>query len=430
MGDHAGIGWFYVAAGMVNLLAAWRAWRPARSVVRAGAWLVVAGGFGVLASRAFQGAAPAMPGLLKTAVNALLGPVALFVSLLAALVVIFVGRRWAASPPLAWSVLNVSLLGLGLSLGDAHFAANVLKPDNIAVLGLVYLLAIMLWQTLSQAVANDRLLAEGQPVVERQYAAKTLVWPDLLYIELIAVILVTVLLVVWSLVLRAPLEEPANPVITPNPAKAPWYFVGFQELLVYADPWLAGVVVPGLIILGLSALPYVDRNPEGSGYYTIDRRRYVYAGFLFGFLMLWILPILVGTFLRGPNWDYYGPYEAHWPPKAVATQNVKLSEYFWQGLLGQPVPEVPDDAGRLARLGHILRREMAGTVLLAVYFLAIPPLLARTVLKHFYRQMGRLRYAVMTLLLLMMVLLPLKMVLRWTLNLSYLVSVPEYLFNI
>ena len=71
---------------------------------------------------------------------------------------------------------------------------------------------------------------------------KVLVWPDLVYIEFISLILFMVFLIVWSILVAAPLEEPANPASTPNPSKAPWYFLGLQEMLVYFDPWLAGIV--------------------------------------------------------------------------------------------------------------------------------------------------------------------------------------------
>jgi hypothetical protein len=81
---------------------------------------------------------------------------------------------------------------------------------------------------------------------------------------------VTVILMVWAITLNAPLEELANPNLTMNPAKAPWYFLGLQEMLVYFDPWMAGVVMPTLIIVGLMVIPYIDANPLGSGYYTLE----------------------------------------------------------------------------------------------------------------------------------------------------------------
>src|SRR5256886_17688453 len=75
-------------------------------------------------------------------------------------------------------------------------------------------------------------------------------------------------------ILNAPLEEPANPNLTMNPSKAPWYFLGLQEMLVYFDPWIAGVVMPSIIMIGLMVFPYVDSNPLGNGYYTLRQRRF------------------------------------------------------------------------------------------------------------------------------------------------------------
>src|ERR1051326_521264 len=93
-------------------------------------------------------------------------------------------------------------------------------------------------------------------------------WPHLVRGEFLVTIFVIVVLTLWALLLDAPLEEPANPTRTPNPSKAPWYFLGLQEMLVYFDPWHAGVVLPTFIIIGLMVIPFIDINPAGNGYYT------------------------------------------------------------------------------------------------------------------------------------------------------------------
>ena len=106
-------------------------------------------------------------------------------------------------------------------------------------------------------------------------------WPYLVRKEFLAAIICTIILIVWSILLDAPLEELSDPTMTPNPAKAPWYFLGLQEMLVYFDPWIAGVVFPTLIIIGLMAIPYVDFNPKGNGYYTLKERKFAMLTFLF-----------------------------------------------------------------------------------------------------------------------------------------------------
>jgi len=421
------LGWYYLVAAAMNFGAAWRAVRQAKR--RAAVWLAVAVAFAVLGCSSLAGRPPMMPEAIKTTIDAVLGPVTFFLGTFAALVVLFLGRRFFVTAAVAWTGLNASLLFMGLSMADPEFAATVTRPDNVPIVAMVYLLGFFTWLATSQAVRNDERLRKGQGPEEKEFSDTVLVWPDVVYVELIGMIIATVVLVVWSLLLRAPLEEPANPVLTPNPSKAPWYFLGLQEMLVFFDASIAGVILPCLIILGLMAIPYLDFNRKGSGYYTINERKFGYLVFQFGFLQLWILLILIGTFMRGPNWNFFGLYEPRDPHKVLALNNVKLSEYFWVMWLGRGLPQASAGGGLLAELGVIVWREIAGIVLLAVYFAVLPAVMGRTVLREFRRRMGTARYVTMSLLLLMMLMLPLKMILRWSVNLSYIVSVPEYFFN-
>ncbi len=154
-------------------------------------------------------------------------------------------------------------------------------PDNVPIVGMIPLLAFYIYLAWKQAHANDQLIGELEtsPAMAKTHHRKTWpfrpgwqkeihVWPFLLRIEFLAAIIVTIVLMIWSITLYAPLEEPSNPNLTMNPAKAPWYFLGLQEMLVYFDPWIAGVVMPTLIIIGLMVIPYIDTNPLGCGYYT------------------------------------------------------------------------------------------------------------------------------------------------------------------
>jgi hypothetical protein len=143
-----------------------------------------------------------------------------------------------------------------------------------------------------------------------------------------------VILFVWSITLNAPLEEPANPNLTMNPSKAPWYFLGLQEMLVYFDPWIAGVVMPSIIMIGLMVFPYVDSNPLGNGYYTLKQRRFSLLMFGWGFLM-WILLIFIGTFVRGPGWIWFWPGQT-WDHNAVVfDKNVDLHDMIATSRLGK-----------------------------------------------------------------------------------------------
>src|SRR2546422_9643704 len=188
-------------------------------------------------------------------------------------------------------------------------------PDNVPIVALLFLAPFYVWYGLRQAFATDNLIGqlEADPALAKTHHRKVFpwktgwdrevhVWPYLMRMEFLVAIIVTVILTIWSITLNAPLEEPANPNLTMNPAKAPWYFLGLQEMLVYFDPWIAGVVMPTLIIVGLMAIPYIDVNPLGNGYYTYKQRKFAIWTFLFGFLGLWVLMIVIGTFIRGPGW--------------------------------------------------------------------------------------------------------------------------------
>ncbi|MBI4575386.1 MAG: cytochrome C [Planctomycetes bacterium] len=288
-------------------------------------------------------------------------------------------------------------------------------------MGLIFLVGFFTWLAFRRMVENDRRVAGGRPTLEEEESRdKVLVWPDLVYIEFIALILCTVLFIAWSVGIGAPLEQPANFTKTPNPSKAPWYFLGLQEMLVYFDPWLAGVVFPGLIIVGLMAIPYFDPNPRGNGYYSFRERPFAIVVFCFGFIIMWVVLIVMGTFLRGPNWNFFGPYEYWDPHKLEPLLNVNLSEYFW--VKGYPLSVgLPE--------GYLLR-EAPGFALLAAYFVLGPLVLARTFFRRMLEQMGMARYQVMCFLFLMMTLLPLKMTLRWSINLKYFIAIPEKFFNI
>ena len=119
---------------------------------------------------------------------------------------------------------------------DPNFRLIVTKPDNVPIVGLIFLLVFFVWYSIREAVLNDRRIAAGQGPIEKAESDRVWVWPDLVYTELISLILCSVVLIVWSIFLKAPLEQPANPANTPNPSKAPWYFLGLQEMLVYFDP--------------------------------------------------------------------------------------------------------------------------------------------------------------------------------------------------
>jgi hypothetical protein len=200
-------------------------------------------------------------------------------------------------------------------------------------------------------------------------------------------------------------------------------------MLVYYDPWNAGVVLPSLVVFGLMAIPFIDFNKRGNGYYTIEERKFAYLTFQFGFLVLWITLIILGTFLRGPNWNIFGPFEYWDPHKVLALNNVDLSQWFWNDLLGRSMPKAAADSSGLTQFLFVIYREWLGIVLVAAYFLLLPPLMATTIFRNYFLRMGFIRYMIMANLMLFMLSLPIKMVLRWVVNLKYIISIPEIFLN-
>jgi hypothetical protein len=431
--DVAGfLGGYYTFIAIMNGVAALILWRRKNQPGWAVTWAVVSGLVMILASLALSGSAalvPSLPLSVRILVNKLSGPVLYTLGTTALFTVLFVFRKFFVKPMVAWTVLNALLVLMGLSMADENFASIVMKPDNVPIVGLVFLLAFFTWLATSQAVVNDERIKQGLPPLEKINDEKVLVWPDLVYTELICMVAVSAFLLVWAIFLQAPLEEPASSVKTPNPSKAPWYFLGLQEMLVYFDPWYAGVVLPSMVVFGLMAMPYLDFNKKGNGYYSIEERKFSYLVYQFGFFELWITLIILGTFLRGPNWNFFGPFEYWTPYKVEVLNNVDLPQMFWVNLLDRPLPRVPQGAGLLTQVGTILLREAPGLALLGAYLVLLPPLLAVTVFRKFFAKMGFLRYMIMANLMLLMLTLPLKMILRWTLNLRYIVSIPELSLN-
>lgn len=220
------------------------------------------------------------------------------------------------------------------------------------------------------------------------------VWPDLPFLELMCAVVVTIVLILWSLGMDAPLGEIATPSRTENPAKAPWYFIGLQELLVYFDPWYAGVVLPTIIIVGLMAIPYLDHNPKGVGEYTFSARRFAMINFLVGY-GLWMGLIVVGEFMRGPSWFFFWPWEP-WDdsvhPAATA-------------LINFPLPAGILSLGAYFTLGYLL------------------PVLRKWPVAQ---KLDRPRYALLMTLLLLMYLVPIKIVLRQIFHIRYILSTPWF----
>jgi hypothetical protein len=237
---------------------------------------------------------------------------------------------------------------------------------------------------------------------------KIYTWPNLVRNEFLCAMFVMIVLILWALLIDAPLEAPANPTRTPNPSKAPWYFLGLQEMLVYFDPWNAGVVMPSLIIVGLMVIPFIDINPKGNGYFCFKDRKYEILTFFLGFHVLWVSMIIIGTFFRGPGWNLFWPWQ-HWDPhKVVALTNVDLPylvgfrNYVWSAVFG--------------------------LICIGAYFVVAIWLFYAWVIRvkgrEFMQRWGPVRFAITAFLFVTMASLPVKIFLRLAFNVKYIMVTP------
>jgi hypothetical protein len=236
-------------------------------------------------------------------------------------------------------------------------------------------------------------MTEKAIIKEKGRKDKVFAFPDLVYKEFLAVLVAFLVLMIWSLQVDAPLRSIADPNWTENPAKAPWYFVGLQEMLVYFDPWIAGVTLPLLIIAGLMILPYLDPNPNAVGEYNFRDRRLIVPVFLFGY-SLWFGLILVGYFLRGPNWQFYWPWEDWSVHKDVE----------------QALFNLPDGLG---------------LSLLIVYFslgLTLPAIIG----KAFFKKMGMIKHVIAWGFVLLMLGVVVKIILRIFFDVKYIFTTSHF----
>jgi quinol-cytochrome oxidoreductase complex cytochrome b subunit len=364
-----------------------------------------------------------------------------------------VGTNMAAATPFIGNEGPfANLLGMTISndirfvlLGGTTVGANTLLRFYVMHCVLVplvvgALLIIHFWR-----IRKDTFSAAPMEKSEE----KVDVWPHLVVREYIAAAFIIAFILAWSILQNAPLEEIANPNVTPNPSKAPWYFLGLQELLVYFDPWIAGVLLPGVIIKGLIAIPYLDTSKKGIGYYTWKERPFANAMFMFGIAM-WFILIFIGVFCRGPNYFWYWPWE-NWlihkpaPPPTwsfpVWAGAASLGIY---GALGMGLPRAFKEdicwkktswgflgvfavasLGLYFGFGTSLWRigVLGGLTYLTLLFGFLYP-------QKYIRDLDFPRYALTQSLILMMMGVLLKMGLRLGFDIKYILELPQFNLNI
>ena len=243
---------------------------------------------------------------------------------------ITVGTNIAGYAPLVGEQVKFLLLG-GHVIGPITLLRFYVLHCVFLPLAAAVLVSIHVWRVRKDGLSGARQLASPVEETAGSFPASTktwglmaltrrptasveardpddevFAWPHLVYRELLVALAVVIALHVASLLFMAPLEEMADPTRTPNPAKAPWYFLGLQELVHYSA-FVGGVLVPTLVVVALLALPYVDRGPRGSGRWFAPERRLANTIFTSLVVVATVLTV-IGTSFRGPNWAWTWPW--------------------------------------------------------------------------------------------------------------------------
>ena len=371
-----------------------------------------------------------------------------------ALWAVTVGTNMAAASPMLGAEGPFALLGRGndvrfVLLGGNAVGANTLLRFYVLHCVFVPLVAgalmiVHFWRVRKDTFSGPIIKPEELP------HDKVDTWPHLIVKEYVAALLCLVFISGWSLVMKAPLEEHANPTVTPNPSKAPWYFTGLQELLVYFDPWIAGVVLPTLIMVGLMAIPFLDPDKQkGVGRYGFKERPFAMTYFLFG-IGMWFTLIFIGSCLRGPNWDIYWPWESwliHKPPPPrtwslpIYVGLPLVGAYFVIGIL-LPLLFKGDfewktalrngfitllGLGAIGKIAGHLGWDQLGWLIVFGYIYYIMGILVPR--KHLKGQTP-IRYATSMILVLLMLGVLMKMGVRLGFHIKYVLTIPQVNFNI
>ncbi|MEO8373144.1 MAG: cytochrome b N-terminal domain-containing protein, partial [Candidatus Solibacter sp.] len=246
---------------------------------------------------------------------------------------ITVGSAIAGYAPLIGKQLQFILLGDTTVGQEALLRFYVLHVAVLPVV-LVLLMAIHFWRIRkdgglsrpeTKITAPETIVATMtlEPAKKRVYGLQGFVrgpftkvgnvpdesvyaWPNLLIAELFVFVLTVSIILLVSLAFNAPLEEPVNIMHPPNPAKAPWYFLGLQEMVSYSAFW-GGIGIPGLMVAMLIIVPYVDRGRAGVGRWFARERLMANTIFL-TLVVLNVIFVIIGTFFRGPNWSFVSPF--------------------------------------------------------------------------------------------------------------------------
>jgi cytochrome b-561 len=223
-----------------------------------------------------------------------------------------------SSVPLIGGQLKYVVLG-GTEVGQNFLIRSFNMHVKVFPLVLGFLMGLHFWRIRKDDILTGPLpqedptarAAEDSPAGNDPQGQIAIGWSDIIKRELSKCLLILAIVMGMSLLFNAPLEELANPTVTPNPAKAPWFFLELQEMLSWGPPFLWAIVVPNIVILFFVLFPYLERGSQGTGQWFHPSRRIQNILFT-AFVVVMIGLMVIGKFMRGPGWVFYWPWES-WP---------------------------------------------------------------------------------------------------------------------
>lgn len=305
---------------------------------------------------------------------------------------ITVGTNMGGATPIIGDKIRFLLLG-GYSVGQNTLIRWYTLHVIFLPLALIVLMAVHFWRVrkdggITSPDEGDLAIAEANAgsstpkLLGTAVKDKVFTWPHLVSIEMVGMLVVTIVLMVVSVLVNAPLEDMANADKTPNPAKAPWYFLGLQELLLHMHAALAGVIVPGLVLILLAFIPYVDRERTGVGRYFGTPNGKRIAAFAFIYTTVWILFLILMNEFVGVRPGIIEPL--------IGAQGLNLGEPVVNFVVSILIPVVvtlfiPISLVFLVRKGwHASTRE----IMIALFFFFLASFIVLTIIGTAFRGTG------------------------------------------
>ncbi|VAX22360.1 hypothetical protein MNBD_NITROSPINAE02-1409 [hydrothermal vent metagenome] len=265
-------------------------------------------------------------------------------------------------------------------------------------------------------MSDLKLAKSGYMLANKPDYPRVSSWPYLIWVIFLSILFFTIIIWGVSFIADAPLEEEAAWAKTPNPAKAPWYFIGLQEMLVYFDPWIAGVLLPGQILVGLILIPFVDISPHAQGRYGWEDRKFAVSFFSFG-MFIWFALIAVGQWFRGPSWEFY------WP---ILDYQIGGHSWTYEGVPLKVTTATLHNMPNTIGLAFIVLFFVVGMILPFVIVKAAGESKIGKASKDYIESLGLIRYGIVQSHVVLTFFVVAKIVLRLTFGYKYVLTTPWF----